>query len=273
MNALLAFFSISSNGANQPARATEANTSYLERTLTRSIILFLLAFTSGCEKSTVSVDVHGVNYGGNEFFYSIIDPDTQRPSGVGEHIAPYAGSGITCCFTLPKKWRPGIKVQLFIRHWLPQSPDGSLPKVDRNETVEVPPYIDDKPGELWIIRSAEGAISVVSSIYEPDHPKWPGKIRGWPVPSIEYQREQWEMYRKYEQQGVDMYISLLDDLKRRPEKTTKEAWKSAKEHDPESLKAFAGPDDPQYAAALKIRYEYGLALCRERLENVMRTRP
>lgn len=159
--------------------------------------LMLVAATTGREKepATVDVDVHGVNYSGNEFFYSIVDQRKQKPSGVGEHIAPFAGGGTTCCFALPKKWRPGIKVQLWTRHWLPRGPDGKLPEVDGTTTLEVRQYVDGKPGDLWVIRSSEGVLSVVSSIYEPGHAKWPGKVKGWPQPSIEYQREQWEMYR------------------------------------------------------------------------------
>ncbi len=243
------------------------------RTVALLTCLLVSATTLGCTDSTVAVDVHGVNYGGNEFFYSIIDPVTQRPGGVGEHLAPYSGGGITCCFTLPKKWRPGIKVQLFTRHWLPQAADGSLPRIDKNETVEVPPYVDDKPGELWIIRSAEGGISVVSSNYEPSHPKWPGKVRGWPVPSIEYKREQWQMYRDHEEGVVRVFQSLLRELSEAPETRAKKAWEHAREYDKESIQGFKGPSDPRYLEFLRMDYQKGLNESKERLQRLMESRP
>lgn len=240
-----------------------------------AVFLMFVVMLSGCEKeeSTVNVDVHGVNYSGNEFFFSIMDPVRQKPSGVGEHIAPFAGGGTTCCFALPKKWQPGIKVQLWTRHWLPRGPDGKLPEVERTTTVEVPQYVDGKPGELWVIRSTDGTISVVSSNYEPDHPKWPGKVKGWPEPSIEYQRERWELYRDHEEGVVRVFTKLLRELEDAPERRGHEAWQFTKERDPASLKGFAGPDDPKYLATLKKEYEEGLGMSKQRLEELMRARP
>lgn len=237
--------------------------------------LLLYAATTGREKesNTVNVDVHGVNYSGNEFFYSIMDPQKQKHSGVGEHLAPYAGGGTMCCFALPKQWQPGIKVQLWTRHWLPRGPDGKLPEVDGITTVAVPAYVDGKPGDLWVVRSEDGAVSVVSSIYEPGHAKWPGKVKGWPQPSIEYQRERWELYRKHEEDAVKLYQSLLKRLEEQPQQEAQEAWEYEMERDSTSLKKFQGPSDPRYLAALREEYKTGLTRSKRALEQVMARRP
>lgn len=235
--------------------------------------LLIAILLAGCEKPTVEVNIHGVNYKGDAFSYSVADP--ARPDSVagGELIDAFAAGGTTCCFTLPRKWRPGIKVQISTTHWLPKLPDDSLPEVKESHLVDVPRYEDGKPGELWVLRLGDGSMSLVSSDFQPDHEKWPGKVKGWPVPSLEYQRARWEILREHKQVFVRTYRELLDELEKEPEVGTKEAWEHAKEYDPQSLKGFLGPNDPKYASALKQEYSNGLERTRKDLEAYLETRP
>lgn len=241
--------------------------------------MFLLGacFLTGCDERTeVAVSLHGVNYGGDAFSYYVTDPARQKSNEAGgELIDAYAAGGTTCCFTLPKKWRPGIKVQVRTTHWLPEKPDGSLPEVKKTHLVDVPPYVDGSPGELWVLRAADGSVGVISSDFQPDHPKWPGKVRGWPVPSIEYQRERWELYRNDREGAVRLYEGLLEELEKAPHARTREAWKHANGYaeDRLDLKKFTGPDDPRYAEFLKEDYLQGLERSRERLKRIMEVRP
>ncbi|MGZ8295076.1 MAG: DUF3304 domain-containing protein, partial [Telluria sp.] len=168
---------------------------------------------AGCEKAEVDVSLHGVNYGGDAFSYYVTDPTKPKTSGAGgELIEPFAAGGTTCCFTLPKKWRPGIKVEVRTTHWLPQKPDGSLPEVKQIHLVDVPVYANDSPGELWVLRAADGTLAVISSDLQPDHPNWPGKLKGWPIPSLEYRRERWALIRNHQETFVTAYMKLLDEL-------------------------------------------------------------
>jgi hypothetical protein len=148
-----------------------------------------------------------------------------------------------------------------------------LPEVKEEHLVEVPPYVDGKPGELWVLRAADGDVSVISSDFQPDHPKWPGKVKGWPVPSLEYQRERWELQRKHEAEGVELYLSLLDELKKDPLRRAKDAWDFRQKDDPGSLRGYSGPQDPRYQLMLKQEYEEGLERSRRLLQQVMETRP
>jgi len=191
----------------------------------------------------------------------------------GEHIDSYSAGGTTCCATLPRKWRPGIKLHIRTIHWLKQLPDGSLPEIKQAHVVEVPKYVDGKPGELWVLRNADGSIGVVSSDFQPDHAQWPGKVKGWPVPSIEYQRERWELYRKHEESGVKIFLSSLASLEENPDKEAQENWDHTKQYYPEDLVGFSGPDDPKFRAALKKEYEDGLEQSRRQLKNIMDQRP
>jgi len=238
------------------------------------LLLGVLAL-GACQKPAADVDVniHGVNYAGDAFSYYVIDPTKPASGAGGELINAFEGGGMMCCFTLPKVWRPGIQVRIDTTHWLPKRPDNSLPEVKQTHLVEVPRYADGQPGELWVLRAADGSVSVVSSDVEPDHEKWPGKVKGWPVPSLEYQRERWEILRRHKQSSVDNHISLLKSLERSPEMRAREAWEFEKQYLPAYVKGFYGPNDPAYRIALKKRYEDGLQESKEEVERWMENRP
>jgi hypothetical protein len=227
----------------------------------------------GCEKSTVSVSVHGVNYTADEFSYLLIDPDQPDSSSAGEHIDPFAAGGTTCCYVLPKQWKPGIKVKIQTIHWLTKDRDRNFPEVKEEHVVDVPPYVDDKPGELWVLRTADGSVSVISSDFQPDHPKWPGKVKGWPVPSLEYRRERWAIIKDHQEAFVHTFESLLKELKTAPHVRSKTAWEHAQQYDRSSLRGFHGPDDPAYLLALEKRYKVGLEESRAELKSVIEGRP
>ena len=235
--------------------------------------LVTVSLLSACEKSTVDVNLHGVNYSGETFSFVVSDTKKPGDGSGGELIDPFGAGGMTCCVTLPKVWRPGIKLKVRATHWLKERPDGSLPEIKEDYVVDVPQYVDGKPGDMWVLREADGKVSVVSSEFQPNHEKWPGKVKGWPVPSLEYQRERLELYRKHEENGVKLYLSLLAKLAEDPEKEAKESWAHATEYDRESLKGFSGPDDPKYIAALHVEYEEGLKRSRALLQGVMEMRP
>jgi len=230
-----------------------------------------LASLSQCRGPHANVSLHGVNYSDREFSYLVEDPeDPTQPLG-GEHIAPFAGGGTTCCALLPWKWKPGTKVRLTTFHWLKQRPDGSLPRVMEEHEVDVPEYAE--AGELWVIRDVNGKISVVSSNFQPDHANWPGKIKGWPVPSLEFQRERWELYRKEAAHGVELYESLLKKLKEDPEGQAKRAWEVDKEYSTSEVAGFTGPADPRYMKYLAKDYSEGLVRSKVKLEEIMKAKP
>lgn len=218
-----------------------------------------------------SVSLHGVNYSDREFSYFIADPENPKKTIGGEHIAPFAGGGTTCCAVLPWKWKPGTKIRVSTTHWLKKRPDGSLPEVTQEHEVEVPEYAE--VGELWVIRDAQGKISVVSSNVQPNHPGWPGRIKGWPIPSVEYQRERWEIHREVAQAHVNAFVSLSNELEQDSINHVKKTWEYDKEYSAKEIAAFKGPDDPRYRKHLKERYIEGLESSINDLEEIMKAKP
>lgn len=242
--------------------------------------LILLAFVSTAvyfhsrEEKSVGVNLHGVNHTAETFSFYLKDPENpERISGGSGLIDPFGAGGISCCAVLPRKWESGLKLKIHATHW-PKRPSGGNAR-EIKEVVEaaVPEYPDGEPGEIWVLRHIDGKIEVVSSDYQPDHPKWPGSLKGWPIPSIEYRRERWELYRRHEAHGVELYESLLKELDEEPEQRASDAWDYAKKDDPTSLTEFSGPDDPIYLAKLRARYTEGLKRSKQRLQEVMEAKP
>jgi hypothetical protein len=227
----------------------------------------------GCEKPTLDVNVHGVNYTDNTFTYVVVDPENPAGGAGDGLIDPFAAGGTTCCAKLPRKWQPGIKLQIRITHYLQQRPAETVVESRKLHSVEVPKYIDGTPGELWVLLNADGSVSVVSSDLQPDHAQWPGTVKGWPVPSHEYRRERWELLRKHEEMYVRIYRNSLAEMANNPGKHAQEAWNFAQKNDPSDLLSFSGPNDPKYREMLRKRDEEGLELSKKLLNTVMEARP
>jgi hypothetical protein len=243
------------------------------RRLLLSILPILLTacavFTPSMATSSngVSVSLHGVNYTGESFQYVVGDPKDPSNSGGGEHISPFSAGGTMCCYQLPKRWAPGIQVQVQATHWTEKGSEKKLEEITQVHMVELPRFPDREVGALWVLRTKEGAIELVFSNVRPDHPDWPGRVKGWPEPSLEYRRERWELYRRSAQGSVDLYQSLLSKLKSNPQQELRESWEyQKKKRDPE-ISAFTGSDDPAFAAYLKKEYVEGLERSELRLEK------
>lgn len=188
--------------------------------------LFGLPAVGICAQDSVPANIHSVNYSDETFRYWLEDPHDNKNRGDGESVSPYSASGIMCCYLLPRRWRSGVLVKIHATYSGRKTPDGELVEVADTQTVEIPPYVDDKAGEIWVMRAAGGALSIVSSDYQPDDEKWPGKIKGWPVPSVEYRRKRWGLYVREAEANVRVFERLLRDLRENPDSSAESEWKA-----------------------------------------------
>jgi hypothetical protein len=202
------------------------------------------------DQPTVPVSVHGVNYSNEEFSYTVEDPDDAKNKAGGELINRFAAGGTMCCYDLPRQWRPGLQVKVNSTHWLPKQADGKLPEVKQTLVVDVPPYADGQLGELWVLRQADGSVKVVSSDYQPDHEKWPGEVKGWPAPSIEYRRERWALHLKLAEASLRDALQWRAEMERDMHAYAERVWPIFQKYRREEMKEFSGPDDPKLHAFL-----------------------
>jgi hypothetical protein len=226
-----------------------------------------------CAKSALPVSIHGVNYSVDPFSFELRDPNDPKNRGDGELVDSYAAGGTTCCYELPKNWQPGLKVVIQSKHWLGKAADDSLHDVAGTHVIEIPRYPDGKPGELWVLRADDGTMNIVSSDFQPDHPQWPGKIKGWPVPSLAYQRQRYDLHIDHERGGVRLFEKMLAELKEAPDTRAKDAWDFAMKDDPKSLAGYSGSEDAAYREMLRREYVEDIRLAKQRVLKLERGRP
>lgn len=235
--------------------------------------LFALPAIGLCGNGTVPVSIHGVNYSGDDFSYVVEDPLDSRNKGGGESIGPYEAGGIMCCYDLPQTWRRGIQIKVQAVHRVRLSANKSGPRIAETQILEVPEYVDGKAGELWVVRAANGALSVVSSDFQPNHAKWPGAVKGWPIPSLEYKRQRWGQYMKSAQDGLDTANEALEELKTSPEKLLVESWDVDRKYRAKSVEGFSGPEDVKYVEFVRKKFEEMKRNSEEEVRQVQERRP
>ena len=271
------------------------------RTLRLALVTLLcLQVLTACAKGGVaSVNIHGVNYTGREFSYRIEDPSNPDNHGGGELVDAYSAGGTLCCYELPRTWRPGITLQVHTIRWK-DKPDDDVrtprEEIRQSQVVEVPQY-KGKPGELWVLLQADGRVAVVSSDVQPDHPDWPGAIKGWPVPSVEFMRKQADVYIEDAESWVRSTQETLVELETSPGKLAKEIWDDRQEliaryakfldanrqsisnaQDDakkyrDQLSKFTGPEDPRFIESLKRENREYLEVFKKRLARLKEERP
>jgi len=242
------------------------------RVLIASVLLALTLSACGRPGSPdVPVSVHAVNYSDEEFEYTLEDPADQSNRGGGEAIGRFAAGGTMCCYSLPKKWRPGMKVKLNFELYFHNPSGGDARKTRNTEVVDIPQYAN--PEELWLVRAADGEMSIVLSNVQPDHPKWPGLVKGWPIPSVAYQRERWNLYMQHELSGLKLFEELQKELIKNPQKSAKEAWPNEIKYNSGVVSKFSGPDDPGFLVYMKNDCERALKRSRELIKQLEESKP
>lgn len=224
---------------------------------------------TGCAKTSgmETVSVTAINYTDqelNSYLFRSLD-ELGKVAG-GEPVRPFEGGGMMCCYKLPAKWKPGIKVQLRYDWW--QGDD--KPRKYETKEFELPPYPDGQAGMLWALFYADGSVQVVSSNYAPGHAKWPGKIKGGPMPTLEYRRKMWQM-------DYDEAKSFEQELLG-PRDESDSGWEKQWESDSRYgegavMKSFLGPKDPNYRKHVRRADQDGLLRIQAKLKRLEGTRP
>lgn len=170
---------------------------YLSRSARLALlILCLLALLPGCkpvttlteanaEKNIVqqaadtnsSVMSDSVNYMHERGVkYTLYDLSTNPPTAIGGSIVEMLATGGDkgCCLSLPKVWRPGIKVRLA---WDEADLTQTYPEKYTRD-LEVPRY--DEPADLYVVFYPDHEVEVVVSKGEPGHPDWRGRVKQTP---------------------------------------------------------------------------------------------
>ncbi len=174
--------------------------------LSVTLVLLLCACSSLGGGIKLGPSLTAVNYTDWPFdWVGVATVDEPDKAMAAEGVEAFGASGIMCCVSLPAKWQPGMQLVV-------QTIDGTRAKNSAEwskETlplilhrVDVPPYKPEDAGTVWVQLLPGGKVKLVVSSYSPNHALWPGEVKGWPVPTVEYRRKIWDR---------DMKL-LTDDL-------------------------------------------------------------
>jgi hypothetical protein len=235
--------------------------------------LYSTSVTAFAAEEMVSVSIHGVNYSADDFTYVVEDPRNSKNIGGGEIVGPFEAGGIVCCYELPKDWRSGIQIKVNVK--FQSRINSSLPasKGQYSETVEVPPYVDGKPGELWVVRAEDGKISVISSDYSPNHPKWPGNIKDWPQPSVEYKRYRWQLYMDEAKSNLEVADRSLEKLKQPTPELLRQKWEFESKYSKKEISAFSGPEDKRFLEYEREGFQSMKRRAEEKISTLKKNKP
>ena len=234
---------------------------FLRCLVTASMATVLAGWTTTASAGVI----HSLNYSEREVSYIAVEAanDPTRGGG-GDALNPYGEGGNICCFSAPAKWSPDVQVMVVYRFY----PEKEMRRV----LVNVPPYPNGEAGEIWLIAHEDGSAEAVVSNYGPDRPEWPGKIKGYPVPSKAYMLKLWERDVRQAKIDVASYEKLLKEFS---QEFVHGQWTydSERLQMKAKLKEFKGPDDPAYADYLIDDYHKGIDFFSTRLNYLLDHKP
>ncbi len=253
----------------------------LKNWLLPPLVLLASLATSGCalgRADTVPASVSGVNYTDQDIRYRLFDPkDPKQTVVASEEIGPFAAGGVICCYNVPKTWTPGIQVGVILQSYDNNARDY---RPRQNFIVDLPPYDKSgKAGDVWFINYPDGTVGVVSTAYRPNGDEWPGKIKGWPKPSLAFQRELWERDMRLAREALESSQESMTEFDRDPKQYLKKAWDRhlAYVKDKQGLARaygrFSGPDDPTLLVFERERREASLRYSQEKVNRLTRSKP
>jgi hypothetical protein len=149
-----------------------------------------------CAAAAHAVGIETLNYTARDLNYIAVEaPDDPSNRGGGDGATPFSSGGHVCCFDIPDQWHPGL--QVVVLYQLEPERKGY-----RRQLVDVPPYAGGEVGDIWLIVHADESVEAVVSNYAPSRPEWPGRVKGYPVPTREYRLKRWEIKLEREKIGL-----------------------------------------------------------------------
>jgi hypothetical protein len=89
---------------------------------------------------------------------------------MGPNVRPESGGGETCCVSIPKQWRPGLKAKVAWEYDQKEEVASPLPE-DQTAEVDIPEY--HFIGAVHVHFYDKHKIKIIVSKCSPEHPFYP----------------------------------------------------------------------------------------------------
>lgn len=127
--------------------------------------LAFIVMLSACSDATIPAGVRGYNH------MKDLSIHIFTVNGIsGPNVRPESGGGETCCVSLPKRWRPGLKAKVAWEYDQREDSSKPLPGNQMAE-VDIPQY--PYGGSLHVHFYAKHKVRIVVSPCSPEHPFYP----------------------------------------------------------------------------------------------------
>jgi len=129
-----------------------------------ALLLFIVTAVA-CSDVTVPAGLRGYNHMKElSIHYFTVN------GASGPNVRPESGGGETCCVSLPKRWRPGLKAKVSWEYDQKEDARHPLPK-NQTAEVEIPQYLFG--GSLQVHFYDNHKVRIVVSPCSPEHPFYP----------------------------------------------------------------------------------------------------
>jgi len=198
-------------------------------------------------------------------------------------ITPYSAGGTQCCYQVPREWHEGMKVNVIVRYPLEgdttdeRSANLTKRRAEGTEQqtieVEIPEYKTPARGTLWVQFLSDKNSSVVVSELDPPHADFPSEVKGWPVPSDEYQTKLIDREIKDISGRVSRTEDSLKKIKRGDEAVIKQYWDIRQDTAPKDIAGFSGWADPEFKNYLEDSLEWYVTRDKAHLDKLRGLKP
>lgn len=145
------------------------------------LMLVLLPSLSACGEESVGINIVGYNHTDKDIGHFTVE--TGSSSGGGGFLMAHRGGGkFSCCISVPKPWKRGMKVTV---GWTDDHDENYQERV-----VEVPKY--EELGDMSVHFLRNGQIKVFVTMYALWHPDYPLKGKDAELTPGEPPRGPWD---------------------------------------------------------------------------------
>lgn len=164
-----------------------------------------------------------------------------------------------------------MKVEIHYELYFPAQPGEKIQTMTESSVINIPKYVE--PQEMWVVRDTTGEMNIILSDFQPDHPKWPGKVKGWPLPTLAYRRERADIVIRATQSDIKAVEDLFNGMKNKPNETAKEMWQFSEKYNRSSIEGYAGYTDKNYQNSLIRHLGESLAEGKKTMKSLEANRP
>ena len=236
------------------------------RVMTALIAIAIATCLSACEGKQVGATVTGLNYRDDEISrFTVTDPGNDKNVMGGEAFLPYSVGGQMCCYALPARWHKGLQVKLDVKtssnvlhdkgwevYEAEQEERRKAGTLYQSVLLDIPEYHTQGTPTLWVQFLPGDRYAAIVSDAGPRDDAWPGEVKGWPEPTLEYEQKLWQREMRQAEDSLENANMLIEQYAHGvSDAQLQEKWAHYKKYERDELEHVQSYKDPEFLVFLK----------------------